>query len=185
MFYFSKLLLPALLICGSLLHASDSAVTRYIQQKSSVAFRGDNLALKYYRTGGQNFLSADQKRQYGWCIVEANGKTVDGIRRAPQKNIVQFDYPSFPGLTQRFALQEDGTVRTTLSAPDGIGSCRLQMRFFGEHFGKAQLLVDHRNFRLPPYREKAAFLHALYRGKAQKIVFFADLPDKRFESHLS
>ena len=181
MFYFSKFLLPALLICGSLLHASDSAVTRYIQEKSSAVFRGDNLALKYYRTGGQNFLSADQKRQYGWCIVEANGKTVDGIRRAPQKNIVQFDYPSFPGLTQRFALQEDGTVRATLSAPDDIGSCRLQMRFFGEHFGKAQLLVDHRNFRLPPYREKAAFLHALYRGKAQKIVFFADLPDKRFE----
>ena len=111
MFYFPKFLLPALLICGPLLHASDSAVTRYIQQKSSVAFRGDNLALKYYRSGGQNFLSADQKRQYGWCIVEANGKTVDGLRRAPQKNIVQFDYSSFPGLTQRFALQEDGTVR--------------------------------------------------------------------------
>ena len=38
MFYFSKFLLPALLICGSRLHASDSAVTRYIQQKRKVLY---------------------------------------------------------------------------------------------------------------------------------------------------
>ena len=42
---------------------------------------------------------------------------------------------------------------------------------------KESLLVPMRQL----CREKAAFLHALYRGKAQKIVFFADLPDKRFE----
>ena len=154
--------------------------TKIVAGKSTVTFQGSAIALRLFAGWEGTLFSPDLAHRYGGLVVESGTAAISGVRGALEGSSCGFTYPGRDGLAQRFTLLPDGRVRVELENGAGDGEVHWNLSLLGEFFGGAAIEIDGRQFRLPPYQEKAQFYNRLYDGPAKRVTFFPDVPEKTF-----
>ena len=169
-------LLGACFLFGTTLSATPLKITC---QKNSVRFTGSSLTVTLWNTSNEIALTNPRLRLGGTCLF-VNGKI------PPKKNapFVSGESPVYhtedhPGVTETYSAETDGTIRCSIT---GTGNrVETGISLLSEYFNSTRVEINSRSFEIKAPEKGETFRKELWNAPAERIVFFPDFPEKRFE----
>jgi len=150
-----------------------------------IRFAGATLNLKMFNSGEVNLFAPDNELRWGAIVIEKDKKPISGQRVKKSDNTYAFTYPDAPGLEERLSLEKDGRIKVELTDAQHLQGREMTVSMIREFFGNTTVEIDGKSFPLRAYREDDQTSDLLWNAPAQRIVFFADIPDKTFSLDLA